>query len=122
MDIVLERMLSLIPRKADGKFVHGALKEFANSIGLKSGNLVSDWMNGRSNSYQNYVYTVAAVYGVSADWLYGRDDNPDKKEKPDLIEEIGPKKAELLEAVADLTDAEQALLLEHIQRIKSLRG
>ena len=119
MDIVLERMLSLIPRKPDGRFVHGALKEFANSVGLKSGNLVSDWMNGRSTSYLNYVYTVASVYNVSADWLYGKTD---KKEKPDLIEEIGPKKAELLEAVADMTEAEQALLLEHIQRIKSLRG
>ena len=79
MDIVLERMLSVIPRKPDGRFVHGALKEFANNIGLKSGNLVSDWMNGRSSSYLNYVYTVAAVYGVSADWLYGKTD---KKEKP----------------------------------------
>lgn len=119
MDIVLERMLSLIPRKEDGRFVHGALKSFANSIGLKSGNLISDWMNGRSNSYQNYVYTVAAVYDVSPEWLLGQSD---KKEKPDLVEEIGPSKAALLEAVADLTDAEQALLLEHIQRIKSLRG
>lgn len=118
MDIVLERMLSLIPRKPDGKFVHGALKEFANSVGLKSGNLVSDWMNGRSASYLNYVYTVAAVYGVSPDWLYGKTD---KKEKPDLNEEIGPKKAELLKAVEDLTDAEQAMVLEHIQRLKNLR-
>ena len=101
MDIVLERMLSLIPRKADGKFVHGALKEFANSIGLKSGNLVSDWMNGRSNSYQNYVYTVAAVYGVSADWLYGRDDNQDKKEKPLTVngEELNYSDVQLLEAI-----------------------
>lgn len=82
MDIVLERMLSLIPKKADGKFVHGALKEFANSVGLKSGNLVSDWMNGRSTSYLNYVYTVAAVYNVSVDWLYGKTD---KKETPTEI-------------------------------------
>lgn len=119
MDIVLERMLSLIPRKDDGKFVHGALKEFANSIGLKSGNLISDWMNGRSNSYHNYVYTVAAVYDVSAEWLLGQSD---KKEKPDLVEEIGPSKAALLSAVEDMTEAERMLLLEHIARIKSLRG
>ena len=45
-----------------------------------------------------------------------------QKERPDLGEEIGPKKAELLEALSDMTDAEQALLLEHIQKIKSLRG
>lgn len=47
---------------------------------------------------------------------------PEQKERPNLGEEVGPKKAELLAALADMTEAEQALLLEHIQKIKSLRG
>ena len=119
MDIVLERMLSLIPKKPDGRFVHGALKEFANSVGLKSGNLISDWMNGRSTSYLNYVYTVSSVYNVSVDWLYGKTD---QKEKPDLREEIGPNKAKLLKELEDMSEGEQMLLFEQIQRIKSLRG
>lgn len=74
MDIMLERILSLIPRKPDGKFVHGALKEFANNIGLKSGNLVSDWMNDRSTSYKGYVYEISAKYNVSVEWLRGETD------------------------------------------------
>ena len=74
MDIMLERILSLIPKKPDGKFVHGALKEFANTIGLKSGNLVSDWMNGRSTSYKSYVYEISSKYDVSVEWLQGETD------------------------------------------------
>lgn len=74
MDIMLERILSLIPRKPDGKFVHGALKEFANTVGLKSGNLVSDWMNGRSTSYKGYAYEISAKYNVSVAWLRGETD------------------------------------------------
>lgn len=113
MDILLERILSLIPDR------HGADKEFAKSIGYKSGNVIADWKAGRSVSYKGKVEEIAKVYGVSVSWLFGHDD---EKERPDLNEEVGPKKAVLLEALADMTEAEQALLLEHIQRIKSLRG
>ena len=74
MDIMLERILSLIPKKPDGKFVHGALKEFANTVGLKSGNLVSDWMSGRSTSYKGYVYEISAKYDVSVEWQRGETD------------------------------------------------
>lgn len=76
MDITLERILSLLPRKADGKLLHGARKEFAQSIGLKNGNLVTDWINGRTNSYKNYLYEIAAKYGVSVEWLRGETDDP----------------------------------------------
>lgn len=78
MDIVLERILSLIPRKENGDFKHGALKEFANTVGLKSGNLISDWMNGRSKSYKNYIYVIAEKYNVSISWLTGETDIKEK--------------------------------------------
>ena len=83
MDITLERILSLIPRKESGDFKHGAKKNFAESIGLKSGNLISDWMSGNSQSYKNYVYEISAKYGVSVEWLRGETD---EKEKPALKE------------------------------------
>lgn len=83
MDITLERILSLIPRKENGDFKHGAKKNFAESIGLKSGNLISDWMSGNSQSYKNYVYEISAKYGVSVEWLRGETD---EKEKPALKE------------------------------------
>lgn len=74
MDVTLERILELIPKKENGEFVHGALKSFAESIGLKSGNLISDWVNSRSKSYQNYLYEIAAKYNVSVAWLEGKTD------------------------------------------------
>ena len=79
MDIVLTRILSLIPKKHDGKFVHGELKEFANKLNLKSGNVVSDWMNGRSTSYTSYVYQIADIYNVSVEWLNVETDDPSIK-------------------------------------------
>lgn len=74
MDITLERILSLIPRKPDGSYVHGALKEFAESIGLKSGNLISDWQAGRSTSYKKKLHEIAVKYDVSVEWLKGETD------------------------------------------------
>ncbi len=80
MDITLERILSLIPRKENGEFVHGALKDFAQSIGLKSGNLISDWIAGRSTSYFKKLHEIAAKYDVSVEWLRGETD--EKKPAP----------------------------------------
>lgn len=76
MDITLERILMLMPHKPDGSLAHGAKKEFAQSVGLKNGNLVTDWINGRTNSYKNYLYEIAAKYGVSVEWLKGETDDP----------------------------------------------
>lgn len=74
MDITLERILSLIPKKPDGKFVHGAKKQFADALGL-SHNLVTMWEKGQSQSYRNYVYEIAAKYDVSVAWLKGETDD-----------------------------------------------
>lgn len=79
MDIVLARILSLIPKNENGKFVHGAKIDFAKTIGLKSGNVISDWITGRSNSYTSYIYQIADKYNVSVEWLKGETDI---KEKP----------------------------------------
>lgn len=74
MDITLERILSLIPKKPDGKFVHGAKKDFADSLGLPS-NIVAEWISGRNKSYPNYLYEIAAKYDVSVEWLKGETDD-----------------------------------------------
>lgn len=79
MDITLERILSLIPRKDDGKFVHGALKQFAQSIGYDGGEIVTMWINGSSESYKKKLHEISDKYNVSVDWLKG---NTDIKEKP----------------------------------------
>lgn len=82
MDKTLERVISLIPKKENGDFKHGALKAFANSIGLKSGNLISDWIAGRSKSYESYLYEIAAKYNVSVEWLKGETDEKGIKKGP----------------------------------------
>ena len=84
LEVMLERVLSLIPKKPDGKFVHGAKKDFSKNIGAPE-NIVSDWISGRSSSYKNYAYQISAKYGVSVEWLSGETD---EKEKP-ASEEAG---------------------------------
>ena len=109
----------MIPKKDDGKFVHGALKSFANSIGLKSGNLVSDWMAGRSSSYESYVYEIAEKYNVSVEWLRGETDI---KEKPTLSgEQISEAKKKVIDGLEDMTDEELLLLDARIKAIKDSR-
>lgn len=83
MDITLERMLTLIPKKENGNFKHGALSQFARSIGFKDGHIVSDWIAGNSESYKNYIYQVSALYNVSVEWLQGKTEDKSIKETPD---------------------------------------
>lgn len=74
MDIMLERILSLIPKKPTGGFLHGEKKKFAVGIGFKSGEIVSDWIAGRSDSYKNYLYEISQKHDVSVEWLRGETD------------------------------------------------
>ena len=82
MDIMLERILSLIPKNDDGKYVHGAKAEFAKSIGYYDGAIVSMWIKGTSTSYKNKLHEIAEKYGVSVKWLRGETDDPGIKEAP----------------------------------------
>ena len=82
MDITLERILSLIPKKPDGKYVHGAKAEFARSLGFKGGETISQWESGYSEGYRLYLYEISEKYNVSVEWLKGETDI---KEKPDIL-------------------------------------
>lgn len=121
MDIMLERILSLIPRKPDGKFVHGALKEFANTVGLKSGNLVSDWMNGRSTSYKSYIYEIAAKYSVSVEWLKGESDQKEKSPTPNGVE-LDAETIQLKEIWDSADQEEREALLAMAKMLKARRN
>lgn len=120
MDIVLERILMLIPKKENGDFKHGALKEFANSIGLKSGNLISDWVKGRSKSYENYVYQIATIHNVSIEWLMGETNDPTptgQKETPTLNDEdgLGEIGRQIMGYVCRMSPAQQRAFLASLQ-------
>ena len=118
MDIVLERVLSLIPRKPNGKFVHGAKTEFAEKIGLNHPQIVSDWASGRSNSYRNYLYQISAVYNVSVEWLKGETDEKTKKAAPDSGDgQLTERQQQLFSMIQQMDDAELKLFLDIAQKL-----
>ena len=96
MDITLERILSLIAKKPDGKYIHGAKKEFADNIGLNHSQIINDWEAGRNYSYKNYLYVIAAKYDVSVEWLKGETDEKRPAKKGESSKE------KLLAAIDDM--------------------
>lgn len=112
MDKTLERILSLIPKKPDGSFVHGAKKQFAESIGFKGGEVVTMWINGSSVSYRNKLHEIAAVYSVSVDWLKG---TTDKKSPPPVVGSGNAKMDALNSLTAQLSDDELDKLISYTQ-------
>lgn len=117
MDEMLKRILSLLPTKPNGAFEHGAKKAFADSIGLKHPQIISDWQAGRNSSYRNYIYQIADKYNVSVDWLKGltNEKTPtapkgdERSAKEIALEKIGEiaeqgSDAELIELLAAITE------------------
>lgn len=107
MDAMLKRILTLIPKKENGAFKHGALSQFARPLGFKDGHIVSDWIAGNSESYKNYLYQISALHGVSVNWLRGETDDPGIKEAPDpKIEGVDDKIAQFIRSasVEELTE------------------
>lgn len=100
MSVTLERVLSLIPRKPDGKYVHGAKAEFARAIGYTDGNIISMWENGTSESYKTKLHEIAAKYNVSVEWLKGETD--EKTPPADAESE----RARLLASLEDMSKEE----------------
>lgn len=85
MDITLERILSLIPKRPDGEYLHGAKKEFAQSIGYSGGEIINMWESGDSKSYLKKIHEISSKYDVSLDWLMGKTD----ERKPTSVSEDG---------------------------------
>lgn len=112
MDIVLERVLSLIPKGKNGKYAHGAKVKFAKSIGYNDGSIVSMWENGTSVSYTKKLHQIADIYNVSVEWLKGETDDPGIKKAPGInTEGLSAARKALLDAVDGLTDEQCEKLL-----------
>ena len=121
MDIMLERMLSLIPKKENGKYVHGAKKEFCEAIGAPT-NIVSEWEAGKTKSYRNYLYVVSAKYNVPVEWLNGETNDPSagiKKESAPKKSELSIGQLELIELSSKMSDDE---LRKFIAAMKVMLG
>ncbi len=124
MDNTLKRILSLIPQKPDGKFVHGAVKEFATTLGLKSGNIVSDWIAGRSKSYEGYLYQISALHNVSVEWLRGETDDPTpvgQKETFPVVSDEERLDKELISRLCRLTPEEREKVDAFVQGLLASR-
>lgn len=112
MDVVLERILSLLPHGENGKIIRGAKKDFAQNIGYDSGDIVSMWIKGTSTSYKNKLHEIAAKYDVSVEWLRGETDEPGIKKAPATEGEgVSEAKKALQDAIDDLTDEQCRKLL-----------
>ena len=123
MDIVLERILSLIPKGPDGKYVHGAKTKFAKKIGYNDGAIVAMWENGSSISYNKKLYQIAEEYHVSVEWLQGKTEDKSIKETPDpKIEGMSAEAQEILDYIRDATPAELVEVCRYIGYLKSKRG
>ena len=62
-------------------------KEFAQSIGYDSGDIVSMWINGSSTSYNGKLHEISAKYGVSVAWIRGETGEKNPAPKRDGIKE-----------------------------------
>lgn len=121
MDIMLKRILSLIPQKPDGKFVHGALKEFAKQLGLKSGNVISDWMSGRSKSYRDKAYVISEKYNVSVEWLTGESDVKEKT-AAGSSDGLSDEESIFLDQFRLMSEEERKFLLAQMRGVTSSRA
>lgn len=120
MDVVLERILSLLPHGENGKIMRGAKKDFAQSIGYDSGDIVSMWIKGTSFSYKNKLHEIAAKYHVSVEWLQGKTEDKSIKETHDpKIEGVDDKIAQFIRSasVEELTE-----ISRYIEYLESKRN
>lgn len=117
MDIMLERILSLIPKNENGKFKHGSKAEFARNIGYDSGDVVSMWQNGSSVSYKKKLHEISLKYGVSVEWLKGETDekNPPVPEDERILNE------ELISRLVSLTPEEMQKVDAFVQGLLANR-
>ena len=121
MDKTLERILSLLPRKEDGRLRHGARSDFARSIGYADGHIVSMWESGSSDSYKKKLHEIAAKYDVSVEWLRGETDEKMPAPKSGTVtpeEKARRERLELLDALfMRLTPEEQERFLGRLEGI-----
>lgn len=117
MDIMLSRILSLIPKNENGKYKHGSKADFARSIGYDSGDIVSMWENGSSVSYKKKLHEIAAKYSVSVEWLKGETD----EKKPPVPEDERILNEELISRLVSLTPEEMQKVDAFVQGLLANR-
>ena len=62
-------------------------KDLTDYLGIDKSTFTA-WKNGKSRSYNKYIYEIAEFFGVSTDYLLGRTDDPINYDDNTLIAEI----------------------------------
>lgn len=118
MDITLERIMSLLPKKQGGGIQHGAKKEFARNLGLSGSQVISDWVSGRSTSYKNYLYQISEKYDVSVEWLKGETDIKSKPAAKGGLDDRATELLRLFEAASPELQAAALAVLKAAEEQK----
>lgn len=89
--------------------------QVSKATGISTGSL-TDWKKGRSSPKIENLQKIADYFGVSLDYLCGKDEKVEKKESPpaaNTVEEL------IARECAGLSETDRQTVLEYIRFLKS---
>ena len=90
----------------------------ATALGLNR-QVVTDWKAGRSKSYKKYIYQIAEIFGVTVNYLLGKEESElEEKEKSNPeIEGLDEYEKKLLNAFRQTTIDGKLRILNAVDEI-----
>lgn len=89
--------------------------QVSKATGISTGSL-TDWKKGRSSPKIENLQKIADYFGVSLDYLCGKDEKVEKKESPPAVNTV----EELIaRECAGLPETDQQTVLDYIRFLKS---
>lgn len=89
--------------------------QVSKATGISTGSL-TDWKKGRSSPKIENLQKIADYFGVSLDYLCGKDEKVEKKESPPAVNTV----EELIaRECAGLSETDQKTVLDYIRFLKS---
>ena len=112
MDILTKILAEMKKGKISQKYI-------TSSLGL-SQQAFSEWKAGRTKSYMKYLPQIAAVLGVSMDYLLGRDEKAPATEEPE--QEQDAIDAEFADRVSRLSESGREALSRYLDLLLKTEG
>lgn len=89
--------------------------QVSKATGISTGSL-TDWKKGRSSPKIENLQKIADYFGVSLDYLCGKDEKVEKKESPPAVNTV----EELIaRECAGLSETDRQTVLDYIRFLKS---
>lgn len=114
MDILTKILAEMKKGKISQKYI-------TSSLGL-SQQAFSEWKAGRTKSYMKYLPQIAAVPGVSMDYLLGRYEKAPTPEEPEQEQEQDAIDAEFADRVSQLSESGQEALSRYLDLLLETEG